>query len=323
MQALWLEGQTLSFRGDIPIPTPGDGEALVRVCLAGICSTDLEMVRGYYPFTGVPGHEFVGEVVEAPDAPAWVNRRVVGEINFACGLCETCRSGRPTHCAQRAVLGIRDRHGVFAEFLTLPLANLHEVPDDVPDEVAVFAEPLAAALEIQQQVQIRPTDRVLVLGAGRLGQLIAQTLGLAGCELFVAARYPRQQELLKARHIAVIRPDDVPARKMDVVVDATGTSEGFALGRQAVRPRGVMVLKSTYRGEVRINLSALVVDEITLVGSRCGPFAPALRLLASGQIDPSVLVDAVYPLSDGLAAFERAAHPGVLKVLLRPQGLSE
>jgi threonine dehydrogenase-like Zn-dependent dehydrogenase len=318
MQALWLENHTLSFRSDLPIPTPARGEALVRVRLAGICSTDLEMLHDYYPFSGVPGHEFVGEVSAAADAPEWQGKRVAGEINLACGVCTPCRRGHFTHCERRTVLGLRAHDGTFAEYLTLPLANLHQVPDSVPDEAAVFIEPLAAAVEIQQQVSIRPGDRVWVIGAGRLGQLIAQTLALTGCDLQVAARHPAQRQLLAARGVRAIDPADLPQGKADLVIEATGSPGGFDLARRAVRPRGVIVLKSTYKGDLTIDFSALVVDEITLIGSRCGPFAPALELLCEQRVDPRPLIEAVYPLSNGLAAFEHAARPGALKVLLNP-----
>jgi threonine dehydrogenase-like Zn-dependent dehydrogenase len=317
MNTLWLENQTLSYRTDLPVPTPGRGEALVRVRLAGICATDLELLRGYYPYTGTIGHEFVGEVAQAED-DLWLGMRVVGEINAACGECATCRAGRPTHCERRSVLGIVNHAGAFAEYLTLPLTNLHPVPDAVPDGAAVFTEPLAAALEILQQVHIRPTDRVLVLGAGRLGQLVAQVLALTGCDLCVAARHPQQRALLAARHIQTVNSADVPPRSMDVVVEASGAPEGFAQARQAVRPRGTLVLKSTYAGQLTADFSSLVVDEITLVGSRCGPFAPALRLLASGRVDVLPLIAGRYALQDGLAAMQQAARPGVLKVLLMP-----
>lgn len=317
MNALWLENQTLSYRNDILVPAPGPGDALVRVRLAGICSTDLELVQGYYPFTGVIGHEFVGEIVQADD-DLWEGMRVVGEINLACGECAACRAGHPTHCERRHVLGIKQRWGAFAEYLTLPLANLHPVPDTISDGAAVFVEPLAAALEILQQVHIRPADRVLVLGAGRLGQLVAQVLALTGCDLHVVARHPVQQELLAAHKIMVVKAGDVAAGSMDVVVEATGTPEGFAQARQALRARGTLVLKSTYKGDLAANFSALVVDEITLVGSRCGPFAPALRLLQSGRVDVLSLIAGRYALKDGLAAMQQAAKAGVLKVLLIP-----
>jgi threonine dehydrogenase-like Zn-dependent dehydrogenase len=204
MQALWLENHKIDLR-DVSGPRNPD-EALIKIRKAGICSTDLELVKGYYPYTGILGHEFVGEVVEAEDA-AWIGQRVVGEINVVCGRCEQCQNGRSTHCEDRTVLGIVNRDGTLAEFTQLPIANLHRVPDSVPDEVAVFTEPLAAALEIQQQIQIKPTDRVLLVGAGRLGQLIAQTLALTGCDLRVVARHAHQQDLLKRRGIEVIAED--------------------------------------------------------------------------------------------------------------------
>ena len=215
-------------------------------------------------------------------------------------------------------MGIVNRDGTFAEYTTLPLANLHRVPASVPDEMAVFTEPLAAALEIQQQIQIRPTDRVLLVGAGRLGQLIAQTLALTGCDLCVVARHTYQQNLLEARAIRVITEEEIQPWRWDVVVEATGSPAGFSLARQAVRPRGTLVLKSTYKGELNVNFSAIVVDEINIIGSRCGPFEPALRLMESRQVDPAVLIADDFKLDDALKAFERAAETGVLKVLVQP-----
>ena len=315
MNALWLEDNQISLR-DVPQPKK-QNEALIKISKAGICSTDLELVKGYYPYTGILGHEFVGEVVEAEDAN-WVGQRVVGEINAVCNQCEQCLNGRPTHCENRTVLGIVNRDGTFAEYTTLPLDNLHQIPASVPDELAVFTEPLAAALEIQQQVQIQPTDRVLLIGAGRLGQLIAQTLALTGCDLHVVARHKRQQDMLKARGIRVISEEEIQPQRWDIVVEATGSPSGFSLARQAIRPRGTLVLKSTYKGEMSVNFSSIVVDEINIVGSRCGPFEPALRLMESKQIDPTVLIDAEFALKDALKAFEHAAETGVLKVLLQP-----
>jgi len=315
MKSIWLENNQISLR-DITRPNKPN-EVLIRIRKAGICSTDLELVKGYYPYTGVLGHEFVGEVVEADDT-SWIGRRVVGEINAICNACEQCLNGRPTHCENRTVLGIVNRDGIFAEFTTLPIANLHMVPDSVSDEMAVFTEPLAAALEIQQQVQIQPTDRVLLVGAGRLGQLIAQTLALTGCNLHVVARHKHQQDLLKARGIRIISEEDIQPWRWDIVVEATGSPSGFSLARQAIRPRGTLVLKSTYKGDTDVNLSSIVVDEINIIGSRCGPFAPALRLLESKQVDPTILIDAEFSLDDGLKAFEHAAETGVLKVLVKP-----
>ncbi len=313
MKAVWLENNQIKL-ADVQQPVRPD-EALIKIRMAGICSTDLELVKGYYPYTGILGHEFVGEVVSAPDA-SWVGQRIVGEINAVCGTCEACLNGRSTHCENRSVLGIADRNGVFAEYTSLPLKNLYRVPDSVPDEQAVFVEPLAAALEIQEQIKLQKTDRVLLIGAGRLGQLIAQTLALTGCDLHVVARSLPAQQLLTARGINVIAEADIKSQKWDVVIEATGSTDGFTLARRAVRPRGTMVLKSTYKGDMNINISSIVVDEITVLGSRCGPFEPALRLLETRVVDPGVLISDRYKLNDALKAFEKAAQPGVLKVLL-------
>lgn len=315
MNALWLENNKISLR-DISQPRKPN-EALIKIRKAGICSTDLELVKGYYPYTGVIGHEFVGDVLEADDT-SWVGQRVVGEINVVCNQCEQCLNGRPTHCEHRTVLGIINRDGTFAEFTNLPIANLHRVPASVPDEMAVFTEPLAAALEIQDQIQIKPTDRVLLIGAGRLGQLIAQTLALTGCNLRVVARHEQQQNLLKQRGIKIISEEDVQPWRWDLVVEATGSPSGFSLARKAIRPRGTMVLKSTYKGDMSVNFSSIVVDEINLIGSRCGPFEPALRLIESRQVDPTVLIAKEFKLSQALKAFEHAAETSVLKVLVEP-----
>ena len=313
MKALWLEDRALSLR-DVPDPVAGD-EALVRVRVSGVCGTDLELTRGYYPFTGIIGHEFVGDVLESPD-PSWVGARVVGEINADCGACEACRAGRPTHCEDRTVLGIAGRDGAHAEYLRLPLRNLHRVPDSVSDDAAVFTEPIAAAVEILQQVHVLPTDRVLLVGAGRLGQLVAQVLALTGARLAVVAKHDHQKALLKARGIETITAAEVEPRRWDVVVEATGSPSGFDLAARALRPRGTLVLKSTYRGDITLALAPFVVDEITIVGSRCGPFAPALRLLERGEIDPLPLIAERYPLSRAVEAMEAAARPGTMKVLI-------
>jgi threonine dehydrogenase-like Zn-dependent dehydrogenase len=316
MRGLWLEDQAIRLRDDLPAPEPSAGEARVRVLAAGICNTDLEMMRGYHPFTGVPGHEFVGRVESAPGAESWEGRRVVGEINVACGACAACGAGRRTHCARRRVLGLRGRDGAFAEWLTLPVANLHEVPDGLPDDVAVFTEPLAAALEVQEQVRIGSGDRVVVVGDGKLGNLAAQTLALTGCALTVIGRHPAKLGLLAARGIATGTGDDLPAGEADVAIECTGNAEGLELAQRAVRPRGIVVLKSTYRGRASLDAARVVVDEITLLGSRCGPFAPALALLAEGRVDVRPLVHARFLLSQATTAFAEAARPGVMKVLL-------
>jgi threonine dehydrogenase-like Zn-dependent dehydrogenase len=309
MRGLWLEGGSLRLRDDIPDPAPAAGEAVVRVRRAGVCNTDLELVRGYYPYTGVPGHEFVGE---------WNGRRVVGEINAVCGACPACAAGRRTHCERRTVLGIVNRNGAFAEALSLPIANLHDVPDSVSDDEAVFVEPLAAALELQEQVRITKAERVLVIGDGKLGNLIAQTLRLTGCALRVVGRHRAKLEILEGLGIATSEAARVEPAEADVVVECTGNPEGLALATTAVRPRGTIVLKSTYAGDAKVNLAKIVVDEITLVGSRCGPFAPALDLLARRAVDVRPLVHARYPLREAVAAFDHAARSGVLKVVVEP-----
>ena len=318
MKGVWLENNRITLRNDLPIPSVSKGEALIKVYQAGICATDLELVRGYYPFTGIPGHEFVGEVIEAPDNEKWIGKRVVGEINITCGKCEDCLAGRPTHCKNRKVLGILNHHGAFAEYLTLPISNLHVVPTSIENDAAVFTEPIAAALEIQQQVHIPPNSSVLVVGAGRLGQLISQTLRLTGCNLEVVARYPDQISILENLGIKTISEDSVLLRHYDIVIEATGSQGGFTLARKAIHPRGTIVLKSTYKGNINVNFSGIVVDEITLIGSRCGPFSPALRLLEKKEINPTVLISDRYPLDSAVEAFERASKPGVFKVLLSP-----
>jgi threonine dehydrogenase-like Zn-dependent dehydrogenase len=314
MQGLWLENQQLQLKTDIPIPEPPQGEALVKVLRAGICNTDLELLRGYYPYKGILGHEFVGVVEQGSEN--LINKRVVGEINAACGYCRFCLRGEPTHCENRTVLGIVNRNGAFAEYLCLPIENLHLVPENVSTDAATFTEPIAAALEIQEQVKINPDDRVLVVGDGKLGQLIAQTLALTGCDLLVVGRHKDKLQNLENRGIKTGLADDIKYRTFDISVDCTGNPEGFATARRALRPRGTLVLKSTYAGNLSVDMSSLVVDEITLIGSRCGPFTPALELLATKQVDVEPLIDDRYSLNEGLAAFEKAQTKGVLKVLL-------
>jgi 2-desacetyl-2-hydroxyethyl bacteriochlorophyllide A dehydrogenase len=316
MKAVWLEDNKLSYREDVPVPEPMADEALVSVSRAGICGTDLQLLKGYYPFSGIPGHEFVGKIVQAPGQPKREGQRVVGEINISCGACPPCLAGRKTHCEKRSVLGIKNRDGAFAEYVCLPLINLIAVPDTVSDDAAVFVEPLAAALEIQAQIPVGTKDHVLILGAGRLGQLIAQSLVPTGATLEVVARYEKQQKLLAQNNIQIIHEHAISNSAFDIVIEATGSPEGFSLAQMAVRPRGTIVLKSTYKGDAQINLSSIVVDEISLVGSRCGPFAPALALLESGLVDPAGLIEARYPLDDALNAFDHTAQPGTLKVIL-------
>jgi threonine dehydrogenase-like Zn-dependent dehydrogenase len=309
-----LEDRCVRVREDVPTPEPPAGEALVRVLCAGICNTDLELTRGYYPFTGIPGHEFVGVVERGPDALR--GQRVVGEINAVCGRCRACTAGRRTHCERRTVLGILGRHGAFAEFLTLPTDNLHVVPAALATEAAVFTEPLAAALEIQEQVPLQRGDRVVVVGDGKLGQLVAQTLALTGCVVTAIGRHTPKLALLAARGIATGPPEAVERASFDVAVECTGNPDGVALAQRALRSRGTLVLKSTYAGALTLDASAIVVNELTLVGSRCGPFAPALRLLAAAAVSVAPLIHARYPLRDAPAAMAHAERPGVLKVVL-------
>ena len=314
MIALWLEERKLQVREDVPLPRLAPGEALVRVLQAGICNTDMELVRGYYPYTGVLGHEFAGVVERGPEE--LVGERVVGEINAVCGRCAACTNGRRTHCRRRTVLGIAGRDGAFAQYLSLPVENLHPVPPQVSTDAATFVEPLAAALEIQQQVKVKPEDRVLVVGDGKLGQLIGQTLKLTGCDLLVVGRHRTKLDCLRAQGVATGGAEAVPRGSFDLAVECTGNAAGFALARKGLRARGTLVLKSTYAAALTLDASDLVVDEITLIGSRCGPFPPALRLLADRQVEVEGLVQARYPLGEGLEAFARAREAGVLKVLL-------
>lgn len=327
MQALVLTPHGLTREAERCLPALLPGEALIQVHLTGICSTDIELTRGYKGgFTGILGHEFVGTVVAAPTAPSWIGQRVVGEINIGCGHCELCRRGLGKHCRQRTTIGIIRRDGAFAEYLTLPVANLHVVPPSLTDEQAVFAEPLAAAFEILEQVPITPATRVCVQGDGRLGLLCAMVLAQTGCTLTVIGRHQAKLDLLRAAGIADTRlsaPEtyaDLTGALPDVVVEATGSPAGFAAALDLVRPMGTLVLKSTFADRLAdFDVSRLVVEEITLVGSRCGPFPRALAALASGAIDVLPLIHARRPLSDGLAAFDYARQKGVLKVLLDPR----
>ncbi len=314
MRALAVYDNTLTLLSDAPQPEPQPGEVLIRTRLAGICNTDLEIVRGYFGYQGILGHEFVGEVVAGP--PEWLGKRVVGEINIACGTCDLCLAGIPSQCRRRSTLGIAAYAGVFAEYFCLPVANLYAVPDEVTDTQAVFVEPLAAALQVLETSWIRPSDRVVLIGAGKLGLLTAQVLRLIGCDLTVITRHERQERLLSRWGIAAARVEDTPPAQADVVVDCTGRAEGFADSLRLLRPRGTLVLKSTYHGLPTADLTRVVVDEVRVVGSRCGPFAAALRLLKVGLVDVESLIERRFSLAEGLLAFEVATQPGTLKVLL-------
>jgi alcohol dehydrogenase len=311
MRALVFD-QTLRLDKDYPEPAAGPGEALVRVLMAGICNTDLEIMQGYMDFKGVLGHEFVGTV----QGGEWNGKRVVGEINLSCGTCETCLRGMPTHCPNRSTLGIFRHDGAFADTLTLPIANLHPLPDEISNEQAVFIEPLAAALQILHMTHISPHHRVVVLGAGKLGLLAAQVVALSGCDLSVVGHHTRQCELLDGWGIFVCSLEEIKPRSVDVVLDCTGSEQGFADALTLARPRGVIHLKSTYHGLPAADLTRAVVDEITVATSRCGPFDAAIRLLKRGLVDVEQLIEARYNLDDGIEAMSKAGQKGVLKVLL-------
>lgn len=313
MKALRFDG-TLAVR-DVEPPVARPGEALVRVKLAGICNTDIEIARGYMGFHGTLGHELLG-VVEAAPERALVGKRVTGEINLACGACDACRRGLGRHCPTRTVLGILGKDGCLAEHVTLPVENLHVVPDGVPDAAAAFVEPLAAAFEILEQVHVDPSARVLVLGDGKLGLLATMVLRETGCDLTLAGKHERKLAIARALGVRTSTPDALDARGFDLVVEATGAEAGLAYALDRIRPRGTLVLKSTFHGTPRVPTAKIVIDEIHVVGSRCGPFAPAVRALAEGRVDPTPLVDATFPLVDAISAFERAQAPGVLKVLV-------
>jgi alcohol dehydrogenase len=311
-----------------PLPSLRAGWALVRVRLAGICNTDIEILRGYRNFHGTLGHEFVGEVerVASRKDAGWVGQRVVGETNIACagqGIrkpCGYCRPGIPTHCSRRRVLGIIDHDGAFAEYLALPVVNLHRVPETIPDDAAVFSEPLAAACEILVQVDIRAHSEAAVIGDGKLAQLIARVLSSAGLAVTMIGKHASKLVLAKLAGIETLKLSSRIARRADaftLVVEATGSPSGFTFAQQITAPRGTLVLKSTFHGAANVETWPIVVKEITVIGSRCGPFAPALELLRAGRLDPRPLISHVFPLKDASAAIGYAEEPGVMKVLLR------
>jgi threonine dehydrogenase-like Zn-dependent dehydrogenase len=317
MLALRVAKKRVSIK-DVKKPDRAD-EALVRVLLSGICNTDLEIARGYAGFNGTIGHEFVGIVEESADRKL-IGKRVVGEINAGCGKCDLCRGGDSRHCPSRTVLGIHGRDGAHAEFLRLPVVNLLPVPAGIDDERAVFAEPLGAACGILERVQITKTDRVAVIGDGKLGLLCAQVLALTGASLWLVGKHSSKLRIAERRGIETATPKLAAKRKreFDVVVEASGAAAGFALALDLLHPRGQLVLKSTFHGKTELDSARIVVDEISIVGSRCGRFAPALDLLKKAAIDVDSLISEEYPLSNGVHAMQRAATKGVLKVLLRP-----
>lgn len=328
MLALRYENDLLSV-SDVP-PRRVDGEALVRVTLSGICNTDVEIARGYAGFQGTLGHEFVGVIAGMPEDSASrldadeasslrVGQRVVGEINAGCGHCELCVGGDARHCLKRTVLGIHGRDGAHAEYLQLPVANLLPVPDEVSDYRAVFVEPLAAALGITERVAITKETRVAVIGDGKLGLLCAQVLALKSERVLLVGKHGTKLRIAAARGIETAIVAEARGRegRFDVVVEASGADNGFALALDLLRPRGTLVLKSTFHGETKIEASRIVVNEISIVGSRCGRFAPALELLAQNAVDVESLISEEHPLRDAVHAMQRATERGILKVLIR------
>lgn len=318
MQALFVTDGQLHYSAEYAQPSWQPDEALLRVRLAGICTTDIEILKGYVPgFTGVLGHEFVGEVVASADA-AWHGRRVVASINIGCGHCAICQKDGPEHCPTRQTLGIHRRQGTFADYVAVPLRNLHLVPDEVSDEAAVFTEPLAAALRLRQQLHIRPLMQAAVIGPGRLGLLAGQVLALDGTAVTFLGRSQASLALPAQLGFATALASELPDNQFDLVIEATGNEAGFAQAIRLVRPLGTIGLKSTFASSSTLNLNKLVVSEITVRGTRCGPFAPALRLLAQGRVQVAPLIAQTFPLSEGVAAFAYATQPNVRKVLLRP-----
>ena len=316
MRALYLDERELTLQSAYGVPRSDARHALIKVQLAGVCSTDLQIFNGYMGFKGVPGHEFVGSVVEGPSE--FVGKRVVGEINFGCGQCDACRRDLSRHCPNRSVMGIVNADGAFTDYVSVPVENLHLVSDNISDEEAVFTEPLAAAFEILTQIQLDPGDDVLVLGDGKLGNLCAQALRLTGAKITALGKHADKLALIKKAGVRTILLSDWQAKLFDVVVEATGSASGFELALSAVRPRGTLVLKSTIAGNHQTSLAPVVINEINVIGSRCGPFSDALAALAVKQIAVTPLIEKVYSLDDGVAAMTHAARPGARKILLRP-----
>jgi len=313
MLALYFDGSSARVE-DVAEPAPFPDSALVRVSLAGVCDTDLQLVKGYMGFRGVLGHEFVGTIAEGPSELR--GRRVVGEINFACESCPVCDAGMQRHCPSRRVLGILNADGVFAEYVRIPIANLHTVPDSVPDEIAVFTEPLAAAFEVLEQVDVEPGQDCVVLGDGKLGLLVAQVLRGAGARVLAVGKHREKLAILDRLGIETVALGEWRPTLASLVVEATGSPGGFECALAAVKPRGTLVLKSTVTEIPGIDLAPVVVGEIRVIGSRCGPFPPALRALETGSVDVRPLICDRVPLRDADEALRRAESPGALKVLV-------
>jgi threonine dehydrogenase-like Zn-dependent dehydrogenase len=316
MKALVFDGGKLDLR-QVQNPFPSPEEALIKVLKAGICNTDLEIVKGYMPFSGILGHEFVGLVLDAPDN-RWIGQRVVGEINLFCGTCDLCARGETKHCPSRQVLGIAGKNGAFAEYLTLPTQNLHILPETVSTKSGVFTEPLAAALQVLEQVRLVRDDRILVLGDGKLGLLIARVLALYTASVFCVGKHKRNLGLLRKSGIHTCMKGEILESGFPLVIEATGNEEGLKTALQMVMPGGIVVLKSTYRGASCFDVSKVVVNEIHLIGSRCGPFPEAIKLLEDKKIEVEDIIDGDFPLGHALKAFDLTGRPGTLKVLLTP-----
>ncbi len=316
MKAICWDGDALSLDSSYSPPVPDQDTAIVKVHLAGICSTDLQIFKGYMEFRGVPGHEFVGSIHEGPKE--WLGKRVTGEINFGCGKCESCSGDLTRHCPNRTVMGILNADGAFAEYVAVRLENLHLVPDSINDEQAVFTEPLAAAFEILRQVQISTGDEVLILGDGKLGNLCAQVLRLTGARVTALGKDRDKLELVKRAGVRTMLLHEWGPRLFDVVVEATGSAAGLELAISATRPRGTLVLKSTIAGAHQVSLAPVVINEINLVGSRCGVFPDALEALAANHVSVAPLIERVYPLEHGIEAIQHARRRGARKILLRP-----
>jgi threonine dehydrogenase-like Zn-dependent dehydrogenase len=313
MRALLLDPEPI-LRDDYPNPLPSAGETLIRVRMAGICGTDLELARGYMGYRGIPGHEFVGEVLESSSSTL-LGKRVVGEINAACNLCELCLAGLARHCPNRTVLGILRRNGAFAEYLTLPESNLVKLPDSIPDELGVFVEPIAAVYEIFEQIHLGRNEKILILGDGRLGAIVGLVLWAEAYTPVIGGHHAEKLQLLTALGLKTELEQHLQPG-FDTVVDCTGTPAGFGRAVELVRPRGRIILKSTAANSATLNLAPVVINEITIIGSRCGRFGPAVEALASGKVDPRPLISAMYPLRDALTALGAAADPLNFKILL-------
>lgn len=313
MRAIVLEKDDVHVDMVRPAPAPAAEEVMVHVTRAGVCETDLQLIKGYMGFRGVLGHEFVGVAESGPLA----GQRVVGEINCACWQCDTCRSGFPTHCPHRTVLGILNHDGAFADLIAVPQRNLHRVPDSIPDDIAVFTEPVAAAFQIPVQIEIAGTERIVVLGDGRLGNLCAQVLASIADDVLVVGKHPEKLALVEAIGVkTALLSDDIPQRSFDIVVDCTGSESGLPTALTLVKPRGTIVLKTTVAGTQTLAWAPFVIDEVTLVGSRCGPFDRALDALEHGLVDVEPMITDRFNLSNGLSALQRAQEKGVLKVLI-------